>query len=308
MPSPQLFARYLAGEATPDEVERIVAWQRGSPQAPIDVEAALASVHQQMDVVPIELQRARRWRPARVGLAAAAAIAAVALVAVLQSERTPAAAPAVLADRVLLRTGVGQRDSVTLPDGSRIVIGPSSTLAVAGRTAQVTGEAHFAIVHDERRLFEVNTTAGVVRDLGTTFTVRTYNSGLSVTVSEGKVELKSRQANDPGVVLNPGDRGHVTSGQPAILQRAVVGSDEARAWSRGALVFRNSSLPEVQDALRRWYGIELRVTGALNERHITAVFEREPVEEVVQVIALALGTTVERRGTTYVLVTPSGAR
>ena len=303
MPTPELLARYLAGEATPDEVERILVWQQGEQRAPVDVEAALLRVHQKMDVVPIELHRARRIPRLYIGLMTAAALAAVALISVLQqTDSTPTNAPVIAAQTI--RTAVGQRDSVTLPDGSRILIGPSSeiTIAASGRAATVTGEAYLHVVHNEQHPFVVHTAAGVIRDLGTTFSVRAHGAAVTVTVNEGQVQLRSQLTGDAGVVLNPGDRGYVTEGAGALAQRAVVTAHDAAGWDRGALVFRNAPIAEVQDAIQRWYGVELRTNGAsLKGRHLTATFEREPIEDVIQVIALALGATVDRRANVYML-------
>jgi transmembrane sensor len=59
--------------------------------------------------------------------------------------------------------------------------------------------------------------------------------------------------------------------------------------------------------LRRWYGVELRVTDtALLRRHVSATFVGDSADRVLDVIALALGARVERRGdTAYLRPAPS---
>jgi transmembrane sensor len=78
------------------------------------------------------------------------------------------------------------------------------------------------------------------------------------------------------------------------------------AWTLGRLVFRNASVAELSADLRRWYGVELRVTdSSLLNRHFTGSFGKEPANRVLDVIALALGAHVDRRGdTAYIRTTP----
>jgi transmembrane sensor len=76
-----------------------------------------------------------------------------------------------------------------------------------------------------------------------------------------------------------------------------VSTDDDLAWTRGRLVFTDASLAQVRADLRRWYGIELEIADSgLASRHLTASFAGETVPQVLDVIALALGATIERRG------------
>ena len=71
------------------------------------------------------------------------------------------------------------------------------------------------------------------------------------------------------------------------------------AWTTGKLVFRDAAIDEVSADLKRWYGVELRVTdSALLRRHFTGSFTSEPATRVLDVVALALGARAERRGDT----------
>jgi len=99
----------------------------------------------------------------------------------------------------------------------------------------------------------------------------------------------------PGV-LNAGDRGTL---DVAGTIRAQVGGASAddMAWTKGALVFRDAPLSKVRADLRRWYGVDLRVADSLlARRHVTASFTHESARQALDVIALALGGTVELRG------------
>jgi transmembrane sensor len=100
--------------------------------------------------------------------------------------------------------------------------------------------------------------------------------------------------------LRPGDIGVVLPGGRVETRRGAATPDDL-AWTRGRLVFRNATMPELRADLRRWYGVELRVTdSALVHRHFSGTFAGEPAQQVIDAIALAFGARVERRGdTTY---------
>ena len=87
-------------------------------------------------------------------------------------------------------------------------------------------------------------------------------------------------------------------------------TDDDLAWRYGRLVFRDASVAELGADLKRWYGVELRVTdSALLRRHFTGSFANEPASRVVDVIALALGARADRRGdTVYIRATAPSAR
>jgi transmembrane sensor len=211
----------------------------------------------------------------------------------------------------VIATTVGVRDSVRLPDGTRVILAPASRIAVSpsfgttSREVTIHGMAWLAVRHDAAAPFTVRAGDAIVRDVGTAFTVRTGDGApdaVSVTVNEGSVELRGTSANAPAITLAAGDRGQLAAGQ-VTAQRGVA-SDADVAWTRGRLVFRDARLDVVRADLRRWYGIDLQIADpSLAGRRLTATFEDEPIDRVLQVIALALGARVERHDSVAVLRT-----
>src|SRR5690606_14948817 len=102
-------------------------------------------------------------------------------------------------------------------------------------------------------------------------------------------------------ILREGDRGTLAAGADPTVERGGATPDDL-SWTRGVLTFREASLAEVRSELRRWYGVELRVRDPeLADRHLTATFEDETVEQVANVIALALGGRAEVRSDTAII-------
>jgi transmembrane sensor len=344
-PDWEALARHLTGESLPDESERIEAVLVAQPEeraalaklgtaindlrsdtfAGLDVDAALARVKARPEfnesgVIPIGLGRRNstvsrpRWLIPMPALAAAALLAVGVASWMSYRNRPREAAVTAPSDR-MLATGVGVRDSLTLSDGTRIVLGPLSSVKIAAaygtasREVEVRGDAWFDVVHDGSKPFTVHAASATIVDVGTKFSVRSDDpEGVSVSVSEGSVSL--RQVNSPvekGVILKAGDNGLLKSGGDVVARRGSASEDDV-AWMRGRLVFREAPLGEVANSMRKWYGIELKVSDpSLANRHLTATFAGESSERVLDVIRLALGAEIERHGDTAIVRSAKGS-
>ena len=329
-PDWEAIARYLAGESQPEEASVIEQWLEAHPRdrelverlnveatvepVDVDIEAALARVHARMNetnrprVLAMPPARRPLWQPLGViGLLAAAAV--VGLVMTRQVRSVPGqGAQATLARTYT--TGVGQRDSVRLADGTRIVLGPDTRLTVPAdygtnsRSVELRGDGYFDVVHDAAKPFAVRVGQAVVEDIGTTFSVESDEAdATSVSVVTGSVRLRQAQSEPTsGVVLAAGDRGLIDESGRASAQQHVV-RDEDVAWTRGQLVFRDAPLSRVANELRRWYGVTLRVNdSALLNTPVSTSFAGEPADRVLNIIGLTLGARVQRQGDTATLV------
>ena len=305
----------------------------------LDVEAALASVTRRRlsedqagaaDVIPIDSHRPARRTPVRTDGPAKPAVPARRW----QRFALPAAAAAVLliGGRLLwhsteagvytnpgaaaqtFATAVGQRDSVRLTDGTRVVLAPESQLIVAAgygdsvREVELKGEAYFDVHHDAARPFLVRANGAAIRDLGTTFTVRATNGqGVRVAVTSGSVSLALAQASQSSaVVLQPGDAGTLGADGRTLVERGGAAEPDT-AWTRGRLVFREAPVTTVRAELRRWYGIDLQIDSSFASSHLSMTFDGESADRVLEVIALSLGAEVSRQGNTATLK-PGSAR
>jgi transmembrane sensor len=91
-------------------------------------------------------------------------------------------------------TGIAQVRDIHLSDGSEIILGASSSLAVAfrhheRRVALTSGVAFFSVVKNPSDPFVVVVGDEEVLDLGTKFEVRREPTGMRVAVVEGTVEV-----------------------------------------------------------------------------------------------------------------------
>lgn len=201
-------------------------------------------------------------------------------------------------------TNRGERTSLILGDGSRVTLNAESRLKIPldygqhSRTLILHGEAFFEVKSNPEQPFRVNTSDDVYTEvLGTQFNVRSYNtaalSGMEasggkadVVVAEGSVRLGSENQNQPNsVVVSAGQKGMIGA-NGAIAVSAVPDLDVYLGWIQGRLVFNDHTFEEVTEELERWYDIKITVTDSLLlKRRLSAIFEDDPLSEVLQVIA-----------------------
>jgi transmembrane sensor len=327
-------ARYLAGESSPAEAQSVQRWLAEDPRragivgrlggrlslldpaapAELDVDGALRAVLEKRKL-PDVIEIAPRAREVEVGgggwagraLRIAAAVLLVIGAGLIYTNLRDRGPEGVIAEERRITSGVGEQLAVSLADGTEVRLGPSSVLTLAAgygddaREVSLEGEALFEVVHDEERPFVVRAGAARILDLGTVFIVRTLDGeAVRVAVTEGVVRLEPAAdgAGAEGVTLNQGDRGVLTAGSRAIAE-ADVPLDHDLAWTEGRLVFRETPLSEVADALRRWYGVLVEFEDPfVADGHLTAEFADEPVAQVLETIALALGAEVIVQGDT----------
>ena len=321
-------ARYLAGESDAGEAAVVRAWLETHPEdralverldaaavdavADVDVEAALARVHQRMGAPrpSLKLERGgagvapRRRNNSVIVIGSIAAAAALAFVLT----RKPAPETQAPAPVQHYAAGIGKTQSVMLPDSSRVVLGPQSTLEVPGtfgagdRTVTLTGDAYFDVRHDASRPFRVHTGSAVIEDIGTTFTVESDAASLAtVSVVSGSVRLSRTDVKTPPVVLVAGDRGVLERSGETRVEQNVVRSEDTE-WISGKLVFRDAPLSRVAAEMERWYGLQVRVADStMLDRKVTTSFEGESVDKALQILELTIGAKISRVGDSIII-------
>jgi ferric-dicitrate binding protein FerR (iron transport regulator) len=205
-------------------------------------------------------------------------------------------------------TAAGNRATVTLHDGTQLMLGPATRVRVpldfgrSERIVELDGEALFAVVHDTRHPFAVRTERTTVRDVGTTFVVAAYAGDPSerVAVSEGEVMLG-------GTELRARDRASIdASGHMSVTRGTDVSPD--LAWSQGRLVFEDTPLREAARTLARALDLEIVLADStLGSRRLTAAFGDDPADEVLDAISQAVGAQYERTGRKVILRRRVGA-
>src|SRR5699024_3945439 len=113
-----------------------------------------------------------------------------------------------------IKTVYGQKKTINLPDGSKIILGAHSQLTYKDdwldqplKKISLEGEAFFDIApkKKDRPKLVVQTHGGTVSVWGTRFTVNTHNSRTQVVLDEGEVKIETRH-KDAEATLKPGEQ------------------------------------------------------------------------------------------------------
>ena len=238
-------------------------------------------------VPPPDSPARRRFLTWRRGLASAACLLLLALGATLWHGDP----------RLMLtadhHTQAGERRLVTLPDGSRVELGPASAIrldynASARRVVLLSGLAYFTAspaANAADRPFIVAAANGRARVLGTEFMVAHMPGGAEVTVLEGRVEV-ARRAAEYGLarVLARGQA--VRYSAAGLGPVRAVNARRATAWRRGRLIFDKAPLGEVVAALNRYRRGRIMITDpALASRRVSGIFQTATPEAALATIA-----------------------
>lgn len=202
-------------------------------------------------------------------------------------------------------TGTGQRQNITLADGTRVSLNTDSALSVHYTPARrevelLQGEAFFQVQPDKTRPFSVLAGDTQATALGTAYVVSHFQQQGSVVVTEGRVEVAPRkpqnQAAAQGVALTAGQAVDFSaSSLPEAIHR--IDPNNATAWLRGKIIFDGESLQQVVERLNRYHtGIIVLAGNDLKQRRVTGVFATKDPVHIVQSIASTLGLRITRIG------------
>lgn len=198
-------------------------------------------------------------------------------------------------------SGVGQMETITLPDGSTAVLNTDSALAIdftatERRVTLLRGEAEFTVVADpgtepSGRPFRVDTGAGVSTALGTIFLARRLDGRTTITVLESRVEVAygAPPAFQERAVLERNQQISYDA-EHGLGPVRQVDPLEAAAWRQGKLMFVDQTLGTVIDALNRYHVGRILIADAdLGRIRVSGVFETEEPVAVVDALEASLG-------------------
>ena len=281
----QAFARWLAADP-----HHRLAWQRlggavdqtlGRP--PVGSGSLLDSAMQRSSALSV-----RRRRMLRGALGVAGTVVAGAW-----AGRQGGWVPDMGAD---LHTGIGQRRSFALDDGSRLLLDARSSadalVSTAQRHVNLRQGQLIASVHGSGLPFSVASTAGQVQGQGGQLLLR----------REGARSFALAMEQDWQISTHAGHWG-LRQGQAAWfdaqgLQRAdsAAGARAATAWSRGTLEALDMALGTVVDALRAYRSGLLVITDDAARLRVTGTYPLDDTDAALQALAETLPVAVRHRG------------
>lgn len=193
----------------------------------------------------------------------------------------------------------------TLTDGTVITLNKGSAIHVASAGLQRkrlvnmgAGEVFFNVARDRRRPFEVTVGNTRVQVLGTSFNIRKDGDRIEVIVSTGRVRVRhGRQTYE----LTAAQR-LVIDGKTDTISRDEVTGELYRHYVNDRFVLKNTPLQKVIEVLAEVYGQPISIERPeVAKLTLTATFERDSLERIMDVIAETLAVTVEKKGDNWII-------
>ncbi|MDF2430790.1 MAG: transrane sensor [Mucilaginibacter sp.] len=209
----------------------------------------------------------------------------------------------------VVHTGAHEHKKITLPDGTEVLLNQNTTVSydadgyVRERTLDIkSGEAFFNVIHNAKKPFRVKIDKIAVNDIGTSFNIRKETHAIVVVVNSGIVSL-TNQVNGKSVIVNAKQKGiyNVTSNN---ITSGANDEINYKAWADRNLQFIKTPLIDVVKELADDYGTEIDIKdNSLNNKTLTASFNNQPIDSVLNVISLSLRIKVEKRNKVFQLRT-----
>jgi transmembrane sensor len=162
-------------------------------------------------------------------------------------------------------TGVGERRTIALEDGTRVEMNAASRMTVrferhARRVDLGDAQAFFDVTKDSARPFLIQAGDTHVRVVGTQFDVRHRDGRVAVNVRRGLVEVRPNLSRDATAFrLHPGQG---LSHQEGLSDDARVGTvavEEVAGWRQGRLIYRDRPLSEIVGDLNRLFPRQVKL-------------------------------------------------
>ncbi len=296
------FALMHGGSPTAAERTELVAWLDADPrhaEAYAQLEhlwAASAQLHS-LNAAPAAAHLSRR-RFVGMGIAASAvAVTACASMLWLNDMGLP------FAD---VRSAVGERRTVSLPDGSTVDLAGHTALNVdfspTRRAVELLhGEAYFTVLPAAAGEFTVNSRSGQVVAAEGEFCLSCDDASTLLTVSRKTVRVVT--ANQQ-IDLAEGLSLRFSSDRTGPIQHAELA--QVLAWRSGRLVFFDKPLFTVIDELQRWReGRIFIMDKQLASRRVSLILNLNKPEQMLDAITKALAVRVDRYTDLITLIYPA---
>ena len=300
-------ARLDSDSLTAEDKAAFKQWLNSS-QAHLDAFEHLVSVWNDLNVLT-ELGRVRRpgtWFKPALGLAAVASLLIFILSSVWVLQQPP----------VTYKTLVGEQKTVLLDDSTEAVLNTNSEIRVAydskvRRVYLDKGEVSFDVASNKAVPFEVVTSRGIVRAVGTAFSVRIRDTENEVIVTEGIVEVDFKKLNPlltnlpdkPALEKQSTPPVRIAAGRQVTFDEFKITAienvdaaevDQKLAWQKGMLYYNGEDLEKVVADVSRYTNIEIVIPEpAARQLRVGGYFRIGDVASLLEALKEGFGIQVE---------------
>ncbi len=215
---------------------------------------------------------------------------------------------------VYVASGNGESKSVLLPDSSRVLLGPNSSISYDKNFAKnlqrevwAEGDAKFNVKH-------INKNPNLIRDgerftvhldkkvtvevLGTVFNISSRRGSSLVELLSGSVKVIQKQSE---ILLKPGEsaKSGMNDDQLTVSRKPLR---LIREWEQQTVLLNRTSVREIISLIRDTYGIVLKVENTtILKNEIDGVLPINDREKALQILTSITGTSLQEKDGSYLL-------
>jgi len=183
----------------------------------------------------------------------------------------------------VVSSGIQNMESVSLPDGTKVQMGPGSRLTYparfSGKTREITldGQAFFDVAKNREKPFIVHTEGMSVEALGTAFELFS------------KVSVADKETDQMEEYFVSPDEKILVDRQTGKITKQIVDADKYTAWRKQKMLsFENEKLSMIIPRLEQWYGRKVMCQKDLADKYrFTFKVRDESLEKILMLIQLS---------------------
>jgi transmembrane sensor len=237
-------------------------------------------------------------------------------------DRSPASPPGGESNSAFFAQ-LGERKTMTLPDGTKVWLNAGSRLSYDSnmlhkgvRDVTLSGEAYFDVAKDKDRCFVIHTDKIAIRVLGTAFDVRAYPQDkiTETTLMRGSIELTVNSKPYQKIILKPKEKfaliddsgdepvlpnhsqqkpSHPSTKEKLVVQEItpveVADKEYVKevSWVENDFVFEDETLEELAPKMERWFNVTMEIENRqIGRLHFTGIFHKETIDQALQAMQL----------------------
>ena len=210
-------------------------------------------------------------------------------------------------------TRPGERKSLTLADGTKIWLSPSSALEYPDRLTgnlrevKLEGEAFFEVAKDKKHPFIIHSDRMDTRVVGTSFTIQSYKHqpAYTVTVVTGTVNVSALSPSGDKtatVVLKPNQRSRLDNQSGALASTNYPAAGQMLKRKDGILSYDGAPVQEVIADFARYYKVRIVVESkSMNCLCYGEFNTNRPAKIVLEQLAAAINAELVIQKDWYIL-------
>jgi transmembrane sensor len=197
--------------------------------------------------------------------------------------------------------------TVVLPDSTTALLNSNSKLRFLPgygkehRNVEQHGQVFYQVTPNTKVSFKVKTSHSVVKVLGTSFDLKENSDGTEqLAVLTGAVSYEPAGNEAAAKVLKAGQSASLGKNGKEVL--LTVGLPAKQLYWSGNLVFEQEKVEDIVAVLKAYYKADIELGNTqLGSASFTGSFERESLDEVLQVICYSLNMQYTKSGDRYTI-------